>query len=163
MQTCVVHLTRNSIKFSSWKGRNLIVKALKSIYQPATFDAAADALDTFDLDAPRSRNVDAAQHELGAAEREASRVRLQERLNVVGCDTPHRPVDRSIGIETLSLHDAAARANARARIRLADHHGAKVGDGRDDASDAPLARSSGQSGALSAMDGEVHAYPRTRE
>lgn len=50
VQTCVVHLIRNSIKFSSWKDRKQIVKALKPIYQAATLDAAADALDTFELE-----------------------------------------------------------------------------------------------------------------
>jgi len=50
VQTCVVHLIRNSIRFSSWKDRKQIVKALKPIYRAATLDAAADALDTFEIE-----------------------------------------------------------------------------------------------------------------
>lgn len=50
MQTCVVHLIRNSIKYCSWKDRKAVTKALKPIYQAATVEAAADALDDFELE-----------------------------------------------------------------------------------------------------------------
>jgi putative transposase len=50
VQTCVVHLIRNSIKFCSWKDRKAITKALKPIYQAASLDGAADALDTFEIE-----------------------------------------------------------------------------------------------------------------
>jgi putative transposase len=50
VQTCVVHLIRNAIKFCSWKDRKQVVKALKPIYQAATVQAAADALDDFELE-----------------------------------------------------------------------------------------------------------------
>ena len=50
VQTCVVNLIRNSIKFASWKDRKAIVKALKPIYQAANLDAAAVALDDFELE-----------------------------------------------------------------------------------------------------------------
>lgn len=50
VQTCVVHLIRNSIKYCSWKDRKAVTKALKPIYQAATVEAAADALDTFELE-----------------------------------------------------------------------------------------------------------------
>jgi transposase-like protein len=50
VQTCVVHLIRNSVKFCSWKDRRAVVKALKPIYQAATVDAAADAMDDFELE-----------------------------------------------------------------------------------------------------------------
>jgi putative transposase len=49
VQTCVVHLIRNSIKFCSWKDRRQVTKDLKPIYQAATAEAAADALDDFEL------------------------------------------------------------------------------------------------------------------
>ena len=48
MQTCVVHLIRNSIRFCSWKDRKPIVKALRPIYTAATLTAANEALDEFE-------------------------------------------------------------------------------------------------------------------
>ena len=50
VQTCVVHLIRNSIKFCSWKDRRAVVKALKPIYQAPTVEAAEDAMDDFELE-----------------------------------------------------------------------------------------------------------------
>lgn len=50
VQTCVVHLIRNSIKYCSWKDRRPVTRALKPIYQAATVEAAADALDAFELE-----------------------------------------------------------------------------------------------------------------
>jgi putative transposase len=49
VQTCVVHLIRNTLKFCSWKDRRDVVKALKPIYQAPSVEAAADALDDFEL------------------------------------------------------------------------------------------------------------------
>ena len=48
VQTCVVHLIRNSIRFCSWKDRKPIVKALRPIYTAATVEAAEEALDEFE-------------------------------------------------------------------------------------------------------------------
>lgn len=48
VQTCVVHLIRNSIRFCSWKDRRAVVKALKPIYTAPTVDAASQALDEFE-------------------------------------------------------------------------------------------------------------------
>lgn len=48
VQTCVVHLIRNSIRFCSWKDRKPIVKALQPIYTAATLTAASEALDEFE-------------------------------------------------------------------------------------------------------------------
>jgi putative transposase len=50
VQTCVVHLIRNSIKFCSWKDRRAVVQALKPIYQAPTVEAAEDAMDDFELE-----------------------------------------------------------------------------------------------------------------
>lgn len=50
VQTCVVHLIRNSIRYCSWKDRKAVTKALKPIYQAASLEAAADALDNFELE-----------------------------------------------------------------------------------------------------------------
>ena len=48
VQTCVVHLIRNSIRFCSWKDRKPVVKALRPIYTAATLTAAGEALDEFE-------------------------------------------------------------------------------------------------------------------
>jgi transposase-like protein len=50
VQTCVVHLIRGSIRFCSWKDRKRIATALRPIYTAPNADAAADALDTFELE-----------------------------------------------------------------------------------------------------------------
>ena len=50
VQTCVVHLIRNSIRYCSWKDRKAVTKALKPVYQAPSVEAAADALDNFELE-----------------------------------------------------------------------------------------------------------------
>jgi len=50
VQTCVVHLIRNAVKFCSYKDRKAVTKALKPIYQAPTLEAAADALDDFEIE-----------------------------------------------------------------------------------------------------------------
>jgi len=47
IQTCIVHLIRNSLNLASWKDRKGLAVALKPVYQTATADAAAAALDEF--------------------------------------------------------------------------------------------------------------------
>ncbi|MBN3837739.1 IS256 family transposase, partial [Burkholderia sp. Ac-20344] len=47
IQTCIVHLIRNSLNLASWKDRKPLAAAIKPIYQAATADAAAAALDAF--------------------------------------------------------------------------------------------------------------------
>lgn len=47
IQTCIVHLIRNSLSLASWKDRKALAAALKPIYQASTADAAASALQTF--------------------------------------------------------------------------------------------------------------------
>jgi len=48
VQTCIVHLIRYSMSFASWKERKAIASALKPIYQAASAEAAAQALEAFD-------------------------------------------------------------------------------------------------------------------
>jgi transposase-like protein len=48
IQTCIVHLIRNSLNLASWKDRKHLAAALKPIYQAATAEAAAAALDAFE-------------------------------------------------------------------------------------------------------------------
>ena len=50
VQTCVVHLIRNAMKYVSYSDRKKVAAALKPIYAAPTIDAAADALDTFELE-----------------------------------------------------------------------------------------------------------------
>jgi transposase-like protein len=48
LQTCIVHLIRNSLDFASWKDRKLLAAALKPIYTAASAEAAAAELDAFE-------------------------------------------------------------------------------------------------------------------
>jgi putative transposase len=55
VQTCVVHLIRNSMRYASWKDRKAIAACLKPIYTASTVEAAEIALDAFaDSDVGRS-------------------------------------------------------------------------------------------------------------
>ena len=48
VQTCIVHLIRNSLDFVSWKDRKLMVPALKAIYRATDAEAGCAALDDFE-------------------------------------------------------------------------------------------------------------------
>jgi putative transposase len=48
VQTCIVHLIRNSMAFVSWKDRKKIVPALKAIYRAENAEAALDRLAEFE-------------------------------------------------------------------------------------------------------------------
>jgi putative transposase len=48
VQTCIVHLLRNSLAYVSWQDRKQVVAALKPIYQAPTADAALLALGDFE-------------------------------------------------------------------------------------------------------------------
>jgi putative transposase len=50
VQTCVVHLIRASLRFCAYKDRKTIAAALRAIYTAPSAEAAADALDTFELE-----------------------------------------------------------------------------------------------------------------
>ncbi len=47
LQTCIVHLIRNSLGFANWKERKPLALALRTIYTAASADAAQEALDAF--------------------------------------------------------------------------------------------------------------------
>jgi putative transposase len=47
VQTCIVHLIRNSLEYASWKDRKAVAAALKPIYAAATEAAAEEALAAF--------------------------------------------------------------------------------------------------------------------
>jgi len=48
LQTCIVHLIRNSLDFANWKDRKALAAALKPIYTAVSAEAAAAALDAFE-------------------------------------------------------------------------------------------------------------------
>lgn len=48
VQTCIVHLIRNSLVLASWKDRKALAAALKPIYQADSVDAADQALAEFE-------------------------------------------------------------------------------------------------------------------
>jgi putative transposase len=48
LQTCIVHLIRNSLDYASWKDRKTLAAALRPIYAAASAEAALAALDTFE-------------------------------------------------------------------------------------------------------------------
>ena len=48
VQTCIVHLLRNSMDFVSWKDRKVLAAALKDIYRATDADAAEVALTAFE-------------------------------------------------------------------------------------------------------------------
>jgi len=50
VQTCVIHLLRASTRLCSWKDRRAVTAALRPIYTAPTVEAAADAMDTFELE-----------------------------------------------------------------------------------------------------------------
>ena len=47
LQTCIVHLIRNSLDYASWKERKALAVAIKPIYQAANAEAALAELDSF--------------------------------------------------------------------------------------------------------------------
>lgn len=47
LQTCIVHLIRNSLDYASWKDRKLLAAAIKPIYTAASAEAAEAELDAF--------------------------------------------------------------------------------------------------------------------
>ena len=56
IQTCIVHPIRHSLEFVSWKGRKLVVPALKAIYRAKNAEAGLKAL--AELRLPRKRAAD---------------------------------------------------------------------------------------------------------
>ena len=48
LQTCIVHLMRNSLDYASWKDRKLLAAAIRPIYAAPSAEAALAALDAFE-------------------------------------------------------------------------------------------------------------------
>ena len=48
LQTCIVHLIRNSLDYATWKDRKLLAAAIRPIYTAASAEAAEAALDAFE-------------------------------------------------------------------------------------------------------------------
>ncbi len=51
LQTCIVHLIRNSLDYASWKDRKALAAALRPIYGAPSAEAALAALDAFEAGA----------------------------------------------------------------------------------------------------------------
>ena len=49
LQTCIVHLIRNSLDYASWKERKPLAAAIKPIYKAASAEVAEAELDAFEL------------------------------------------------------------------------------------------------------------------
>ena len=49
VQTCIVHLIRNSLAFVAWKDRKVLMPDLKAIYRAETAEAARGRLDEFEV------------------------------------------------------------------------------------------------------------------
>jgi putative transposase len=49
LQTCIVHLIRNSLDYVSWTDRKALAAAIKPIYTAASAEAAVAELDAFDI------------------------------------------------------------------------------------------------------------------
>jgi len=50
VQTCIVHMIRNSLRYASWKARKELARALRPIYSAETREAAEAALDAFEAE-----------------------------------------------------------------------------------------------------------------
>jgi hypothetical protein len=50
VQTCIVHLIRNSLSFVSWKDRKAILPSIKAIYRAENADAARQRLEEFEAE-----------------------------------------------------------------------------------------------------------------
>jgi transposase-like protein len=48
LQTCIVHLIRNSLDYASWKDRKTLAAALKPIYTAPSMEAAEAVLAAFE-------------------------------------------------------------------------------------------------------------------
>src|SRR5512146_2067078 len=55
LQTCIVHLIRNSLAYASWKKRKTLAAAIKPIYSSASAEAAEAELQAFEA-GPWARN-----------------------------------------------------------------------------------------------------------
>jgi len=50
VQTCIVHLIRNSMAFVNWKDRKAIMPAIKAIYRAENAEVAKDKLEEFEIE-----------------------------------------------------------------------------------------------------------------
>ena len=66
VQTCIVHLIRNSLDFVSYKDRKAVAAALKEIYRAKDADAGAAALEAF-ADGRMGPQIPGDRHVLAAA------------------------------------------------------------------------------------------------
>ena len=50
VQTCIVHLIRNSLSFVTWKDRKAILPSIKAIYHAENADVALQQLEEFEVE-----------------------------------------------------------------------------------------------------------------
>src|SRR5260370_4692792 len=62
IQTCIVHLIRNSLSFCNWKERKPVATELKKIYSAETAELAAKRLDDFEQEPVRNKTPAIAQY-----------------------------------------------------------------------------------------------------
>jgi putative transposase len=48
LQTCIVHLIRNSLDYASWQDRKALAAAIKPVYTASSAEAAQSELDVFE-------------------------------------------------------------------------------------------------------------------
>ncbi len=49
VQLCIVHMVRNSLRYVPWKNRRAVARDLRQVYSAPTAEAAAQALDSFEV------------------------------------------------------------------------------------------------------------------
>ena len=84
VQTCIVHLLRNSLDFVSWKDRKLVAAALKDIYRAVDATAAEAALEAFEADPETEGIVMIGEIGGDAEERAAEYIKANVTKPVVG-------------------------------------------------------------------------------
>ena len=93
VQTCIVHLIRQSMNFASWKDRKHVAKALRDVYRAKDADAGLAALDAFEA-GPWGEKYPAI-HRAGGATGNTSRPSLSSPRRYAGLSTPQTPSSRS--------------------------------------------------------------------
>ena len=89
VQTCIVHLLRNSMDFVSWKDRKALAAALKDIYRAVDAEAAEAALTAFETGPGASAILPSAR--AGDAHGARSSRSSPSRTKCAGSSTPPMP------------------------------------------------------------------------
>jgi Transposase, Mutator family len=125
IQTCIVHLLRNSMDYAGRKDRKPLVTALKSVYRAPDAAAAATALSEFE-EGPWGRKypaITAAWRRSWEQVPGAAPAHRAHRLPIRSGQHPARtPLEaRRLGADFGAAHRAAPASLLRSPQRLADH------------------------------------------